>query len=224
MTRHLSQFIWQTRYRDTDARPPESAIDDTWRRVARSAAAVEQDPAHWCERFLGILRGFHFLPGGRILAGAGTTRQVTLLNCFVMGLIDDSVEGIFEALKEGALTMQQGGGVGYDFSTLRPGGSRAHHSGMVASGPVSLMRVWDAMCATILDAAALIAAIPSGKVTEPTPAIVDRVDPASGRPRSGFHQRIVRRSSERSSASGREFNTSFRATQARRACRTPFSR
>jgi ribonucleoside-diphosphate reductase alpha chain len=154
MTQHLSQFIWHTRYRDTDARPPEGAIDDTWRRVARSAAAIEHDPDHWRERFLGILRGFRFLPGGRILAGAGTTRQVTLLNCFVMGLIDDSVEGIFEALKEGALTMQQGGGVGYDFSTLRPGGSRAHHSGMVASGPVSFMRVWDAMCATILSTGA----------------------------------------------------------------------
>jgi ribonucleoside-diphosphate reductase alpha chain len=71
-----------------------------------------------------------------------------------MGLIDDSVEGIFEGLKEGALTMQQGGGVGYDFSTLRPGGSRAHHSGMVASGPVSFMRIWDAMCATVLSTGA----------------------------------------------------------------------
>ncbi len=151
---HLSQFIWQTRYRDTDAQPAESAIGDTWIRVARAVAANEHDPAHWNERFLGILRGFRFLPGGRILAGAGTTRQVTLLNCFVMGLIDDSVEGIFEALKEGALTMQQGGGVGYDFSTLRPTGSHAHRSGMVASGPVSFLRIWDAMCATILSTGA----------------------------------------------------------------------
>ncbi len=151
---HLPQFIWRSRYRDTDARPPESTIDDTWKRVARSVAAIEHDPGHWCEQFSGILRGFRFLPGGRILAGAGTTRRVTLLNCFVMGLIDDSVEGIFEALKEGALTMQQGGGVGYDFSTLRPGGSRAHNSRMVASGPVSFMHVWDAMCATILSTGA----------------------------------------------------------------------
>ncbi len=150
----LPQFIWQTRYRDADARPPENEIADTWKRVARSVAAIEHDPAPWYEKFLGILRGFRFLPGGRILAGTGTTRQVTLLNCFVMGLIDDSVEGIFEALKEGALTMQQGGGVGYDFSTLRPGGTRAQHSGMVASGPVSFMRIWDAMCATILSTGA----------------------------------------------------------------------
>jgi ribonucleoside-diphosphate reductase alpha chain len=152
--KNLSQFLWRTRYRDSDARPAEADITDTWKRVARSVAAIEHDPALWCEQFLGILRGFAFLPGGRILAGAGTMRQVTLFNCFVMGVIDDSVAGIFEALKEGALTMQQGGGVGYDFSTLRPHGSRAHNSGMVASGPVSFMRIWDAMCATILSTGA----------------------------------------------------------------------
>jgi ribonucleoside-diphosphate reductase alpha chain len=151
---HLSQFIWETRYRDRDACPPESDIAGTWNRVAQSVAAAEQDPTRWYHEFFGILRGYHFLPGGRILAGAGTSRQVTLLNCFVMGLIDDSVGGIFEALKEGALTMQQGGGVGYDFSTLRPHGSRALNSGMIASGPVSFMRVWDAMCATILSTGA----------------------------------------------------------------------
>jgi len=151
---NLSRFIWETRYRDRDAHPAENSIDDTWTRVARAVAAVEADPGTWQHRFLGILRDYRFLPGGRILAGAGTTRQVTLCNCFVMGLIDDSVEGIFEALKEGALTMQQGGGVGYDFSTLRPRGSRGRTSGMVASGPVSFMGVWDAMCGTILSTGA----------------------------------------------------------------------
>ncbi len=150
----LSSFIWRTRYRDPAASPPESTIADTWDRVARSVAAVERDPAHWQERFRGLLEDFHFLPGGRILAGAGVARQVTLANCFVMGLIDDSITGIFEALKEGALTMQQGGGVGYDFSTLRPRGGRARTTGMVASGPVSFMHVWDAMCATIFSTGA----------------------------------------------------------------------
>jgi ribonucleoside-diphosphate reductase alpha chain len=146
----LSQFVWDTRYRDPGAHPPEQSVEDTWNRVASAVAAIERDPQLWTQRFLGILRGFRFLPGGRILAGAGTSRQVTLCNCFVMGAIEDSVEGIFESLKEGALTMQQGGGVGYDFSTLRPHGSRAHSTGTIASGPVSFMRVWDAMCATIL--------------------------------------------------------------------------
>ena len=150
----LAKFVWRTRYRDPGASPPESDITDTWRRVAQGAAALEHQPATWGQQFLDILRGFCFLPGGRILAGAGTTRQVTLLNCFVMGVVEDSISGIFEALKEGALTMQQGGGVGYDFSTLRPHASRARSSGMIASGPVSFMRVWDAACATVLSTGA----------------------------------------------------------------------
>ena len=150
----LSRFIWRTRYRDPAASPPESTVADTFDRVARSVAAIERDPSDWQERFRGLLEGFRFLPGGRILAGAGVARQVTLANCFVMGLIDDSITGIFEALKEGALTMQQGGGVGYDFSTLRPRGGRARTTGMIASGPVSFLHVWDAMCATILSTGA----------------------------------------------------------------------
>ncbi|MDH3691393.1 MAG: adenosylcobalamin-dependent ribonucleoside-diphosphate reductase, partial [Gammaproteobacteria bacterium] len=75
-------------------------------------------------------------------------------NCFVMGIIEDSMDGIFNSLKEGALTMQQGGGVGYDFSTLRPAGSRAKSSGAIASGPVSFMRIWDSTCATVLSTGA----------------------------------------------------------------------
>jgi ribonucleoside-diphosphate reductase alpha chain len=150
----LSDFIWRTRYRDGDAQPPERSLADTWDRVARSVAVTERDPELWRARFRRILDGFRFLPAGRILAGAGIARQVTLANCFVMGLIEDSIPGIFEALKEGALTMQQGGGVGYDFSTLRPRGSRARTTGAMASGPVSFLRVWDAMCATILSTGA----------------------------------------------------------------------
>ncbi|MGB5260447.1 MAG: adenosylcobalamin-dependent ribonucleoside-diphosphate reductase, partial [Gammaproteobacteria bacterium] len=80
--------------------------------------------------------------------------RVTLFNCFVMGLIEDDMEGIFEALKEGALTMQAGGGVGYDFSTLRPAGTMAHSAARIASGPVSFMQVWDAMCSTVLSTGA----------------------------------------------------------------------
>jgi ribonucleoside-diphosphate reductase alpha chain len=134
--------------------PAEMEIGDTWKRVANAVAAIERQPAFWAERFVRMLQHFRFLPGGRILAGAGTLHRVTLCNCFVMGLIDDSIEGIFESLKEGALTMQEGGAIGYDFSTLRPRGTRARTTGMVASGPVSFMRVWDAMCATVLSTGA----------------------------------------------------------------------
>ncbi len=150
----LSQFIWRTRYRDAAAVPRERSIADTWERVARSVAAAEHDPPRWQKSFRSLLEGYRFLPAGRILAGAGVCRQVTLANCFVMGLIEDSLPGIFEALKEGALTMQHGGGVGYDFSTLRPRGSRAQATGMIASGPVSFLHLWDAMCATILSTGA----------------------------------------------------------------------
>jgi ribonucleoside-diphosphate reductase alpha chain len=123
-------------------------VEDTWWRVAQSLAAVEaKGQQEWAEHFYRVLEGFKFLPGGRILAGAGTSPRVTLFNCLVMGIVPDSLEGIFDALKEGALTMQQGGGVGYDFSTLRPRGTRAKATGSIASGPVSFMEIWDRMCA-----------------------------------------------------------------------------
>jgi ribonucleoside-diphosphate reductase alpha chain len=152
----IARHIWQTKYRYlANGDVVDVSITDTWSRVAAALAAVEHhDAAAWDTRFRAALDGFSFLPGGRILAGAGTTRQVTLFNCFVMDRIGDSLEAIFDALKEGALTMQAGGGVGYDFSTLRPRGTRAHNSGNIASGPVSFMRIWDATCATVLSTGA----------------------------------------------------------------------
>ncbi len=152
----IARLIWDSKYRYRDGvRVHDADVTDTWRRVARALASVEtRDQARWEAAFYRLLEGFRFLPGGRILAGAGTGRRVTLFNCFVMGTIEDSMEGIFTALKEGALTMQQGGGVGYDFSTLRPCGSRAWSVGGIASGPVSFMRIWDSVCATLLSTGA----------------------------------------------------------------------
>jgi ribonucleoside-diphosphate reductase alpha chain len=148
----ISRHIWDAKYRHREAdRIIDRELTDTWRRIARGLASVEpEDQEHWEQRFYDILEGFRFLPGGRIQAGTGTARRVTLFNCFVMGVIEDSMDGIFDSLKEGALTMQQGGGVGYDFSTLRPRGTLARAAGAVASGPVSFMRIWDAMCGTLL--------------------------------------------------------------------------
>src|SRR3546814_4242636 len=102
-----------------------------------------------CSSDLAALEDFRFLPAARIQAGAGTDRNVTLFNCFVMGTIPDDMGGIFEHLREAALTMQQGGGIGYDFSTLRPKGALVHGIGADASGPLSFMDVWDAMCRKI---------------------------------------------------------------------------
>ena len=146
MSDTLSDWVWETRYRQQG----EREILDSWKRVARALASVEQDPAGHYPRFLSLLNDFRFLPGGRILAGAGTGRDVTLFNCFVMGDIEDSLDGIFQALRESALTMQMGGGIGLDFSTLRPAGMRTRRVGVIASGPVSFMHVWDAMCATLV--------------------------------------------------------------------------
>lgn len=153
----VSWHVWDAKYRYREGNVVrDQTIEDTWRRVARALAAAEPESerARWAERFYRVLYGFKFLPGGRILAGAGTRHRVTLFNCFVMGIIEDSLDGIFDSLKEGALTMQQGGGVGYDFSTLRPAGTRARTTGTIASGPVSFMHIWDAMCATLLSTGA----------------------------------------------------------------------
>src|SRR5215469_17116863 len=155
----ISQQIWDMKYRlkapanEAGARDPiDRTIEDTWRRVATALAAVERDPQPWAERFYAAIDDFKFLPAGRVIAGAGSAREVTLFNCFVMGAIPDDMGGIFAHLREAALTMQQGGGIGYDFSTLRPRGAYVKGVGADASGPLSFMDVWDAMCRTIMSA------------------------------------------------------------------------
>ncbi|UHD17361.1 adenosylcobalamin-dependent ribonucleoside-diphosphate reductase [Thiocapsa bogorovii] len=143
----ISRLVWESRYRAEG----ENDLDATRQRVARALASAEPvDREIWAARYLDLLTGFRFLPGGRILAGAGVDRDLTLFNCFVMGPIPDDLAGIFDALRDAALTMQQGGGVGCDFSTLRPAGLRAERVGGTASGPVSFMGLWDSMCATLL--------------------------------------------------------------------------
>ena len=150
----ISQQIWDMKYRlkGADGQAVDDTIDDSWRRVAQALAAAETQPAAWTVPFFEVLADFRFLPAGRILAGAGAKRNVTLFNCFVMGSVPDDMSGIFEHLREAALTMQQGGGIGYDFSTLRPNGARVKGVGADASGPLTFMDVWDAMCRTIMSA------------------------------------------------------------------------
>ena len=150
----FSHQIWDMKYRlkRADGTPVDLAVEDSWSRVATALAAPEKSPAKWRKAFLGALQDFRFLPAGRILAGAGSGRSVTLFNCFVMGVIPDDMGGIFGHLKEAALTMQQGGGIGYDFSSLRPKGAPVRGVGADASGPLSFMDVWDSMCRTIMSA------------------------------------------------------------------------
>ena len=150
----IAEQIWDMKYRlkAQDGTAMDGSVEDTWRRIARALAEPEADPAAWEGKFYAALEDFKFLPAGRITAGAGTGRSVTLFNCFVMGTIPDNMGGIFDGLKEAALTMQQGGGIGYDFSTIRPRGAEVKGVAADASGPLSFMDVWDAMCRTIMSA------------------------------------------------------------------------
>lgn len=153
----ISQNIWDTKYRFV--RPDgtaEASLDESFERVAKSIAGAETSvlQAQWAKRFLDVMSDLSFIPAGRILAGAGTNRAVTLFNCYVMGTIPDSIPGIFAGLSEAAQTLQQGGGIGHDFSTLRPKGAPVMSVGADASGPLSFMDVWDAMCRTIMSAGA----------------------------------------------------------------------
>ena len=156
----ISAHVWNEKYRlkAPDGEPVDRSVEDTWRRIAEAAASVEKGGRkvreRWAARYYDALADYGFLPAGRIIAGAGTNRQVTLFNCFVMGRIEDDLGSIFENVKEAALTMQQGGGIGHDFSTLRPKGALVKSIGADASGPVSFMDVWDSMCRTIMSAGA----------------------------------------------------------------------
>jgi ribonucleoside-diphosphate reductase alpha chain len=148
----LAGEIWTAKYRFV---PTEGEADEDFAAtVDRVAAAIAEAEApnvrdHWRDRFRESMFDFRFLPAGRIIAGAGTGRTVTLFNCFVMGTVPDSLGGIFDHLREAALTMQQGGGVGIDFSTIRPNGAAVEGVGAEASGPLSFMHCWDSMCRTV---------------------------------------------------------------------------
>lgn len=165
-TAPIAEQIWDAKYRfkDEHGEPIDLTVEDTWARIAKALAKAEpefkkdrSDPLaktrkEWEDTFYEALEDFKFLPAGRITAGAGTDRAVTLFNCFVMGTVPDSINGIFENLKEAALTMQQGGGIGYDFSTIRPSGAPVKGVAADSSGPLSFMDCWDSMCKTIMSA------------------------------------------------------------------------
>jgi ribonucleoside-diphosphate reductase alpha chain len=154
----ISKQIWEEKYRlrNADGVAVDQSIADSWWRLANAAASVEAGDGSAREAtarsFFEAMSDFVFLPAGRILAGAGSARDVTLFNCFVLGTIEDDLGAIFEQVREAAITMQKGGGIGHDFSTLRPRGAPVRSVASDASGPVSFMDVWDAMCRTIMSA------------------------------------------------------------------------
>lgn len=153
----ISEMIWRDKYRWVpagDEARGDRSIADTFARVANALAVAEKESSIWAERFFSIMRSFEFLPAGRIIAGAGTGRDVTMSNCFVMPQIGDSMAGIMQAVTEAAMTLRTGGGVGMDFSTIRPRGARVKGLDAEASGPVSFMDLWNSMCGTIMSAGA----------------------------------------------------------------------
>lgn len=139
----ISEEIHSTKYRQKDESFKEA--------MTRVASTLADDKDHY-HAFRDILLSMRFLPAGRVQASIGAARQVTAFNCFVSGTIQDSMDDIMEKAKEAATTMRLGGGIGYDFSTLRPRGDRIKTLDSLSSGAVSFMGIYDAVCATVSSA------------------------------------------------------------------------
>jgi len=152
----VSEWVWEQKYRfkPTGAVKGDASVNDTFLRVSRALAAVEKNSGEATNNFYDITSTFEFLPAGRIIAGAGTGRDVTYANCFVLPRIPDSMRGIMQAVGEAAMTLRSGGGVGMDFSTIRPRGAHVKGLDAEASGPLSFMDLWNTMCGTIMSAGA----------------------------------------------------------------------
>ena len=130
----------------------ETIPEQMWQRVAKEISSPEKTTdlkKEWEEKFFWLLKDFRFIPGGRILFGAGQKRRATLLNCYYMPIKEDSIEGIFEWCKEAARTYSFGGGVGTDISILRPKGAPVNNSAIYSTGAVSFMDLLSTTTGTI---------------------------------------------------------------------------
>jgi ribonucleoside-diphosphate reductase alpha chain len=142
----LVKEIWESKYRYDN----EASVAETFQRVA-GAIYANDTPEYMQECYEAMFAGL-WMPGGRIIAGAGTSKRVTLMNCYVNKQLEDSLDDIMRGISIAALTQQQGGGIGTDFSPLRPQGAILHRTGARASGPLPFMDMWHAMCSTIMSA------------------------------------------------------------------------
>jgi ribonucleoside-diphosphate reductase alpha chain len=143
MVLELSELIDSQKYRQKG-----ETKEDKARRLAKSMS----DGAEHEAKLYDIFVNNRFLPAGRVQNAMGAERETTAFNCFVSGVIEDDFNSIFDKVKEAGQTMRKGGGIGYDFSTLRPRGDRIKSLDSTASGPISFMDVYDSACATVLSA------------------------------------------------------------------------
>ncbi|MCF7807527.1 MAG: adenosylcobalamin-dependent ribonucleoside-diphosphate reductase [Candidatus Marinimicrobia bacterium] len=145
-TDDLGKSVLQNKY----LAPEEKSPEDLWRRLARAMAALEEKPEVWEDRFYTILHDFRFVPGGRIMHGAGREDiKTTLNNCYVVGIKTDSIQSIYDAIIEEARTYKYGGGCGHDLSVLRPKGSNINGTGGESCGPVGFMNLFSENTNTI---------------------------------------------------------------------------
>ncbi len=147
-SQEITKDVWRGKYRSDDEDHPFNSFDRIVAGIYKNDSALDKEAASEAMK-LGL-----WMPAGRIQAGAGTKRHVTLMSCYVNGTLDDSMEGIFKGLTHNALTLRMGGGMGTDFSELRPEYANLGRlgDGVYASGPVSFMDVWDSSCKTIMSA------------------------------------------------------------------------
>jgi len=154
----ITEVVWREKYRHTGSDGAETAIEQSFERVVKGVYALDKNKSYEAPRALEAMIRRQWVPAGRIQAGAGTEKRVTWINCFVSPTIEDSMKshdvpnskGIMDALSVAALTQQMGGGIGMDFSTLRPRGAIVKKAGSVSSGPLCFMDMWHAMCGTIM--------------------------------------------------------------------------
>lgn len=149
----ISDIIWQDKYqlKTPEGEPIDKTPEDTFERVANAVFANDESNSIRAA-VRQMLFKHDFVPGGRVIAGAGSPYAVTMINCFVNRTLEDSLSGILMGYNDTMLTMQKGGGIGTDFSTLRPNGARVKGVGADTRGPLSFMETWDAGCKTIASA------------------------------------------------------------------------
>jgi ribonucleoside-diphosphate reductase alpha chain len=145
-------FMEKYMLKDANGNGLETTPEDMWRRIAREISSVEatvDKKSEWEEKFKWLMQEFKFVPGGRIMFGAGRNLRVTLLNCYVIPIKDDSIEAIFDWCKEAARTYSYGGGAGTDLSILRPKGANVNNAAVHSTGSVSFMEVMSETTHTI---------------------------------------------------------------------------